>query len=60
MKLKIFLLLAGLIVYFLGYAALTTQTAWLGALCLLVVTIGGGILGGVLTVFTTFISKLPH
>lgn len=59
MKMKFALLLAGIVLYFLAYFALTTQHEWLGALALLAATIGG-ILGGVLTVFTTFISKLPH
>lgn len=60
MKIKIILLLAGIVLYFLAYFALTTQHEWLAALALLLATIGGGILGGVLTVFTAFISKLPH
>lgn len=60
MKMKFALLLAGIVLYFLAYFALTMQHEWLGALALLAATIGGGILGGVLTVFTTFISKLPH
>lgn len=60
MKIKIILWLAGMVVYFLAYFALTTQHEWLGALALTAATIGGGIVGGLLTVFTAFISKLPH
>ena len=60
MKLKIALFIAGMVVYFLAYFALTTQHDILGALALTAATIGGGIVGGVLTVFTAFISKLPH
>lgn len=60
MKIKIILWLAGMVVYFLAYFALTTQHEWLGALALTAATIGGGIVGGLLSVFTAFISKLPH
>ena len=60
MKIKIILWLAGMVVYFLAYFALTTQHEWLGALALTAATIGGGIVRGLLSVFTTFISKLPH
>ena len=60
MKIKIILWLAGIVVYFLAYFALTTQHEWLGALALTAATIGGGIVGGLLSVFTAFISKLPH
>ena len=60
MKIKIALFVAGMVVYFLAYFALTTQHASLGALALTAATIGGGIVGGLLVVFTAFISKLPH
>lgn len=60
MKMKFALLLAGIVLYFLAYFALTTQHASLGALALTAATIGGGIVGGLLAVFTAFISKLPH